>query len=145
MLFSSVPFLFYFLPCVLLVYFLVPGTLKNGVLLLASLLFYGWGEPRYLLVMLAAIGMCSGLCMLPMALLLLRGAPPALRGRIMGMRTQAVYGLPLGLLVAGPLIERVGLPATATLYGVGGLACILLIAWRWRSHLWLPTAAGNRR
>ena len=55
MLFSSVPFLFYFLPCVLLVYFLVPGTLKNGVLLLASLLFYGWGEPRYLLVMLAAI------------------------------------------------------------------------------------------
>ena len=55
MLFSSVPFLFYFLPCVLLVYFLVLGTLKNGVLLLASLLFYGWGEPRYLLVMLAAI------------------------------------------------------------------------------------------
>lgn len=55
MLFSSVPFLFYFLPCVLLVYFLVPGTLKNGVLLLASLLFYGWGEPRYLLVMLASI------------------------------------------------------------------------------------------
>ena len=55
MLFSSVPFLFYFLPCVLLVYFLVPGTLKNGVLLLVSLLFYGWGEPRYLLVMLAAI------------------------------------------------------------------------------------------
>ena len=55
MLFSSVPFLFYFLPCVLLVYFLVPGTLKNGVLLLSSLLFYGWGEPRYLLVMLAAI------------------------------------------------------------------------------------------
>ena len=39
MLFSSVPFLFYFLPCVLLVYFLVPGTLKNGVLLLVSLLF----------------------------------------------------------------------------------------------------------
>ena len=55
MLFSSVPFLFYFLPCVLLVYFLVPGTLKNGVLLLVSLLFYGWGEPRYLLVMLASI------------------------------------------------------------------------------------------
>ena len=55
MLFSSVPFLFYFLPSVLLVYFLAPRKLKNGVLLLASLLFYGWGEPRYLLVMLAAI------------------------------------------------------------------------------------------
>ena len=47
MLFSSVPFLFYFLPCVLLVYFLVPGTLKNGVLLLASLLFYGWGADLF--------------------------------------------------------------------------------------------------
>ena len=39
MLFSSVPFLFYFLPCVLLVYFLVLGTLKKGVMLLARLLF----------------------------------------------------------------------------------------------------------
>ena len=55
MLFSSVPFLFYFLPCVLLVYFLVPGTLKNGVLLLASLLFYGWGEPVFIVLMLFSI------------------------------------------------------------------------------------------
>ena len=52
MLFSSVPFLFYFLPAVLIVYFLVPKRAKNGVLLLSSLVFYGWGEPRYLPVML---------------------------------------------------------------------------------------------
>lgn len=55
MLFSSIPFLYWFLPCVLLVYFLTPRRAKNGVLLLASLVFYGWGEPRYLLVMLASI------------------------------------------------------------------------------------------
>ncbi len=55
MLFSSVPFLFYFLPAVLLVYFLVPKQAKNGVLLLSSLVFYGWGEPRYLPVMLVSI------------------------------------------------------------------------------------------
>ena len=55
MLFSSVPFLFYFLPAVLLVYFLVPKRAKNGVLLLSSLVFYGWGEPRYLPVMLGSI------------------------------------------------------------------------------------------
>ena len=55
MLFSSVPFLFYFLPTVLLVYFLVPKRAKNGVLLLSSLVFYGWGEPRYLPVMLVSI------------------------------------------------------------------------------------------
>jgi predicted MFS family arabinose efflux permease len=95
------------------------------------------------LVLLTLIGICSGLCMLPMALLLLRGAPAELRGRIMGMRTQAVYGLPLGLLVAGPLIERVGFAAAATLYGAAGLACTLLIAWRWGPHLWIASAAGN--
>lgn len=96
------------------------------------------------LVLLTLIGVCSSLCMLPMALLLLRGAPPALRGRIMGMRTQAIYGLPIGLLLAGPLIERVGFSAAATLYGVSGLICTLLIVWRWRPHLWLSTAEGNR-
>ena len=65
MLFSSVPFLFYFLPCVLVVYFLVPRCLKNSVLLLASLVFYGWGEPRYLLLMLVSIaqGYAFGLLM----------------------------------------------------------------------------------
>lgn len=55
MLFSSITFLFYFLPGVLLVYFAAPGKLKNGVLLLASLFFYGWGEPRYLIFMVIAI------------------------------------------------------------------------------------------
>lgn len=55
MLFSSIPFLFYFLPCVLLVYAVVPRRLKNIVLLLFSLLFYGWGEPKYLWFMLATV------------------------------------------------------------------------------------------
>ena len=55
MLFSSIPFLFYFLPPVLLLYFLTPDRWKNLTLLLSSLVFYGWGEPRFLLFMLAAI------------------------------------------------------------------------------------------
>ena len=55
MLFSSIPFLYYFLPCVILLYFAVPKRLKNTVLLLSSLFFYGWGEPRYLVFMLASI------------------------------------------------------------------------------------------
>ena len=55
MLFSSIPFLYYFLPLVLLVYFLVPKSWRNGVLLIASLLFYGWGEPKYLILMMASI------------------------------------------------------------------------------------------
>lgn len=55
MLFSSVTFLFYFLPVVVALYFISPMRLKNGVLLLASLFFYGWGEPRYLAFMLLSI------------------------------------------------------------------------------------------
>ena len=46
MLFSGIPFLYYFLPAVVAVYFLMPKGGKNGVLLAASLLFYGWGEPK---------------------------------------------------------------------------------------------------
>ncbi len=57
MLFSSIPFLYYFLPATLLVYFAVPRPLKNTVLLLASLIFYGWGEPVYLLLMLGTIAL----------------------------------------------------------------------------------------
>lgn len=55
MLFSSIPFLYYFLPCVLLVYLIAPRFLKNTVLLLASLIFYAWGEPRYVVLMVATI------------------------------------------------------------------------------------------
>ena len=55
MLFSSIPFLYYFLPCVLLLYLIAPRKLKNSVLLLSSLFFYGWGEPKYLILMLLSI------------------------------------------------------------------------------------------
>lgn len=55
MVFSSIPFLFYFLPCVLLLYFAAPRKLKNAVLLCSSLFFYGWGEPKFVFVMLLTI------------------------------------------------------------------------------------------
>lgn len=55
MVFSSIPFLFAFLPVVIAAYFIAPKKLKNPVLLLSSLFFYGWGEPGYLLLMLFSI------------------------------------------------------------------------------------------
>ncbi len=55
MLFSSIPFLYYFLPLTLLCYFLAPRRAKNAVLLLFSLVFYAWGEPKYVLFMVASI------------------------------------------------------------------------------------------
>lgn len=55
MVFSSIPFLYYFLPACIAVYFLAPRCLKNAVLLLFSLGFYAWGEPRFIVFMLVAI------------------------------------------------------------------------------------------
>lgn len=64
MLFSGIPFLYYFLPLVLLVYFLSPKRLKNSVLLLFSLVFYAWGEPKYVFLMLLSILVNYGLGLL---------------------------------------------------------------------------------
>ena len=55
MLFSGIPFLYFFLPCVIVLYFAVPKCLKNAVLLFSSLFFYGWGEPKYVILMVISI------------------------------------------------------------------------------------------
>ncbi len=55
MVFSGIVFLYYFLPFVLLLYFFAPKRAKNTVLLLSSLLFYAWGEPRFLILMVFTI------------------------------------------------------------------------------------------
>ncbi len=56
MLFSSVTFLYYFLPIVLILYYVAPKKLKNFVLFPASLVFYAWGEPKYVFLMLLSVG-----------------------------------------------------------------------------------------
>ena len=63
MLFSSIPFIYYFLPIVFLIYFLVPRKFKNFTLLVSSLIFYAWGEPKLTAVMIISIatGYVSGL------------------------------------------------------------------------------------
>lgn len=55
MVFSGIPFLYYFFPLTLAAYFISPGWMKNGTLLVASLIFYGWGEPGYLIFMVLSI------------------------------------------------------------------------------------------
>ncbi|MBQ7131405.1 MAG: MBOAT family protein [Oscillospiraceae bacterium] len=65
MVFSDIPFLFYFLPCFLGVYFLSPKKLRNFVLLVFSLIFYAWGEPVYisLLLLSSVVDFVNGLAM----------------------------------------------------------------------------------
>ena len=55
MVFSSVTFLFTFLPVTLLLYYIVPAKLKNILLLLSSLVFYAWGEPVYIVLMILSV------------------------------------------------------------------------------------------
>lgn len=55
MVFSSITFLFYFLPVVLAIYYLVPNKWKNIVLLISSFIFYSYGEPKYVFLMLFSI------------------------------------------------------------------------------------------
>ena len=55
MLFSSNTFLFGFLPAVVVLYYLCPRRCRNVLLLVSSLIFYGWGEPKYVLLMLVSI------------------------------------------------------------------------------------------
>lgn len=96
------------------------------------------------IVLLAIAGLVQGFCILPMAVIQLRNAPPELRGRITGLRTLAVYALPLGLWIAGPLIERYGFATTSALFGGLGTAVTLLIAAIWHRHLWPLDAPANR-
>jgi hypothetical protein len=61
----------------------------------------------------------------------------------MGVRMLAIYGVPLGLLAAGGLIEHIGFVATVSLYCLMGIALTLLIALHWRADLWPRDAPAN--
>ena len=90
-------------------------------------------------------GFAQSLGMVSMSAMLLRNSAEQFRSRVMGLRMLMIYGVPIGLIIAGPLISRFGYPATAALYCVFGIACTLLIAVRWRAHVWRADAQGNAR
>jgi predicted MFS family arabinose efflux permease len=93
---------------------------------------------------LVAAGFAQSLSMVPMSVMLLHSAGPRFRGRVMGVRMFAIYGLPLGLLPAGALIDQIGFAPTISLYGCLGVVATLAIGVRWRAALWPLAAPGNR-
>jgi len=111
---------------------LVYATLWYAVLL-------GFGFVRTLDAGLAALflaGIVQSVAMISMAAWLLAAAGDRFRGRVMGVRMLAVYGLPLGLMASGALIDRIGYaPTIATLAAVG-LVFTLLAGITWRASLW---------
>lgn len=111
----------------------------------AVLVFVNVPGPNAGRVMLVAAGFAQSLSMVPMAVMLLQVAGPKLRGRVMGVRMLAIYGLPVGLLGAGVLIPRVGFTATASAYCIFGLAATLAIALYWRQAVWPKDAPANSR
>ena len=90
-------------------------------------------------------GFAQSFCMIPMAVILLRVTNPALRGCVMGVRMLAVYGLPMGLLLSGPIVERAGFAVTGTLYSALGIVFTLAIGFYWRAELWDRAAPVNER
>ena len=91
------------------------------------------------LLLLPLVGFAQSLSMISMSVTLLIATLPEIRGRVMGVRMLAVYGLPIGLVVAGALVEEVGFPIQATLYAGLGLLMTAAIAYRWRDALWRTT------
>ncbi len=88
------------------------------------------------MAVLALAGFAQSLSMTPLAAVMLRATEPAFRGRVMGMRMLAIWGLPMGLLMSGPMIESIGFRSTMTIYSTVGVLLTLAMTWRWRQALW---------
>lgn len=90
-------------------------------------------------------GLAQSLGQVPMVATLLRTSGEQFRGRVMGIRMLAIYGVVPGLLIAGELISQLGYRITASLYCAIGLTFTALIAVHWRRHLWRLDALANKR
>jgi len=83
------------------------------------------------LPLLALIGASISFCMISMSVVLMTFTKFEMRGRVMGIRMLAVYGLPMGLVIGGWLIEEFGVPVAITGYAVGGLVAVVLSVLKW--------------
>ena len=93
-------------------------------------------DKTYAALFLIIIGIVQGMGMISMSVTLLNMVSPEFRGRILGVRMLAVYGLPLGLLIAGAVMELVGYASLITLFCIAGLAGVGYIGFSCRKLLW---------
>ncbi len=92
---------------------------------------------------LVLAGLAQSHCMIALVVLILRAATPAVVGRVMGVRILAIYGLPMGILAAGWLIEQIGFSATIFGYALVGLAMVFVLTLRFHADLWRVEAPAN--
>jgi predicted MFS family arabinose efflux permease len=131
---------------------LVSGLRIARLLIGATLAWYTmllvFVEIRTMPVAMACLlltGIAQSMSMISAAVILMRTASAHLRGRVMGVRMMVIYGLPIGLLAAGSLIDIIGFSATGSLYAAAGFIAMLAIAIRWRADLWPVHAPANAR
>jgi hypothetical protein len=119
------------------------AMLWAGCLWFAAVLLFGQTTTLPLgMTFLFLAGFVQSFCLTPLAAVMLRSAGEAMRGRVMGVRMLAIWGLPLGLLAAGPMIARFGYATTTFLYAGLGLLATVAIGWYWREALWRRAAAS---
>jgi hypothetical protein len=95
---------------------------------------FAWIDVKPLgMAVLFVMGIVHNLAMVSLSGVLLRGVAARFRARVMGIRTLVVYGLPIGLLLAGYGIEHIGYPLTATIYATGAILATAVIG---RRYLW---------
>ena len=97
-----------------------------GILVMA---YMKWFYPA--LPVLVLIGMSQAFAMVTMAMMILKYTSTEMRGRVLGLRQLAVYGLPIGLLLSGYLAERNGVFSALIVNGVVGLVLLALSLMKW--------------
>ena len=103
----------------------------------AVLLVFGQMEEKLSgLVLLFGIGYLQSLAMIAMSVTLIGATEVAFRGRVMGARMLAVYGLPLGLMASSGFVTWLGFAGAVSAYGTVGLLASPLIAVKWRRVIW---------
>jgi hypothetical protein len=120
------------------------STLVHTAIWYALLL--GFGHVRSMsagLLLLFVAGFVQNVAMISMSATLLAAAGERFRGRVMGVRQLAVYGMPLGLMASGALIERIGYPLTISAFCTVGLLFTFLIGMKWRASIWQPRGASR--
>ena len=112
-------------------------TMVNFMLWYALLLGFAQITDKTLaMATLVAIGIVQGTAMIAMSVSLLSIVSPLYRGRIMGVRMFAVYGLALGLAIAGLGIEAIGYASFVSLYALVGMVGVAYLGVRFRDFLW---------
>jgi hypothetical protein len=118
--------------------------LVSGALWFVAILLFGQIQSVAVgLSLLFVVGFVQSFCLTPLAAVMLRASSEEMRSRVMGIRMLAIWGLPLGLVAAGPMIAGLGFSATTLLYAGLGLVATIAVGYRWRRALWLRVAAAN--